>query len=429
MGKKDARFVFNKVNSSTGLTAAKIRKSIETKKITPLTKLTPLEGLAFLLNQNLTKAQYKAMRLLSKVKGADIWPSYHNVLAAKIDSRPKDVDVTDHSAVVPLQQLLNHTASQILENNQNIEKEMIQLASKNNNELSSTLIFKLGFDGSGSYQRQMQPDSQGDLPDVKNLVATQLVPLQLDANMSSGVKKLWASQCPNSAHACRPVRLSFEKENDENVKNEYQRLQVEIQNLKKFEVCQIPLITISFVGLFTLVDGKIVCILTNGNTSRYSVCDASGAEMGRNVGPFNPISPERLQFGISPLHFMLRSFELLLHIAYKQDLKEFRPCGPEKKKIKDLRELKVKKAFMTELGLAVDQPRPGGIGNTNTGNVARKALENAVTTAQICGVSPMLVSNLNTIHKIISSPFEIDCQAFESFCQDTLEIYFADAGW
>jgi hypothetical protein len=66
-GKKDARFVFNKVNSSTGLTAAKIRRSIETKN-TPLLKLAPLEGLAFLLIQNLTNSQYKALRLASNEK-------------------------------------------------------------------------------------------------------------------------------------------------------------------------------------------------------------------------------------------------------------------------------------------------------------------------------------------------------------------------
>ena len=84
---------------------------------------------------------------------------------------------------------------------------------------------------------------------------------------------------------------------------------------------------------------------------------------------------------------------------------------------------------MTELGLIVDQRREGGFGNTNTGNVARKALENPVTTAQICGVSPVLVSNLDTIRRLLSSDFTIDCQAFESFCQKTLDIYMSDAGW
>ena len=163
--------------------------------------------------------------------------------------------------------------------------------------------------------------------------------------------------------------------------------------------------------------------------SRCSVCDATGQEMSRNKGPFNPVSPERLEFGISPLHFMLRTFELLLHIGYKQDIKKFKTQGPDEKSLKEARETKVKKAFMTELCLTVDMRREGGFGNTNTGNVARKALENPVTTAHICGVSPMLVSNLDTIRRILSSPYDIDSQAFESFCQETLDIYMSDAGW
>ena len=96
-------------------------------------KLAPSEELAFLLNQNLTKAQYLAIRSTCKENGADIWPSYHEILAAKSDSRPKDVEITDNSAVVPLQQLLNHTTARILEKYPNIEKEMTQLASNNDN--------------------------------------------------------------------------------------------------------------------------------------------------------------------------------------------------------------------------------------------------------------------------------------------------------
>jgi hypothetical protein len=126
---------------------------------------------------------------------------------------------------------------------------------------------------------------------------------------------------------------------------------------------------------------------------------------------------------------MLRTFELLLHVGYKQDIKKFKAQSPEEKTKKDAREVRVKKAFMTELGLTVDQRREGGFGNTNTGNVAHKALENYVTTAQICGVSPMLVSNLDTIRRILSSAFAIDSQAFHSFCRETLDLYMADAGW
>ena len=93
------------------------------------------------------------------------------------------------------------------------------------------------------------------------------------------------------------------------------------------------------------------------------------------------------------------------------------------------RTIQVKKAFKPELGLNVDQRRESGFGNTNTGNVARKAFENAVITAQICGVSPMLVSNLETIHRALAMDKDINTGAFETFCKETLDIYFDDAGW
>ena len=60
-GKKDARFIFKKINSSTGLTAAKVRKSMEESVKVTIAKMTPEEGLGFLLRQNLSKAQYQAI--------------------------------------------------------------------------------------------------------------------------------------------------------------------------------------------------------------------------------------------------------------------------------------------------------------------------------------------------------------------------------
>jgi hypothetical protein len=55
------------------------------------------------------------------------------------------------------------------------------------------------------------------------------------------------------------------------------------------------------------------------------------------------------------------------------------------------------------LGLVVDKARPGGFGSTNTGNVARRAFSASVITADICGVSTVLVSNLETIWKTLAS--------------------------
>ena len=322
-GKKDARFVFQKVGSATGLTAAKARSAISKNKDKEIIKITPACALGFLLNQNLTRAQYQAIRAISKDNGADIWPSYKEIQSAKLECRPEGIEVSDHSAFVPLQQLLDKTTKRILELDPSIEANLQSLAEENGNQLTATLIFKYGFDGSGSHQRQMQPDLDGDHSEVKNLVATQLVPLQISVCTRNSDQTIWKCTRPNNPHSCRPLRLSFEIENKETSIAEHERLSTEIQNLDSYIVSENPSISISYQGLETLVDGKVVSNLTNGNTTRCTVCDATRSEMAKNEGPFNAISDQRLSFGISPLHFGLRAFEALLHIAYKQDIKSF----------------------------------------------------------------------------------------------------------
>ena len=223
---------------------------------------------------------------------------------------------------MPLQDLLHHSLSRILVSEPEIEQEMVKLAEENDGHLSAELIFKLGFDGSGSHHRHMQADQAGDHPTVKSLLSTQMVPLLIQTDLESTKyplrKKLWVSPFPNHPHACRPVRLSFEVENLETTKAEFKRLTSEINNLDDYTVSHQPSITVSFRAILSMFDGKVTSNLTNKNTTKCSVCDASGQEMADNEGPFNPVNEERLKFGASPLPFLLRTFELLLHIAYKQ---------------------------------------------------------------------------------------------------------------
>jgi putative intracellular protease/amidase len=331
---------------------------------------------------------------------------------------------------VPLQQLLDHTLKRILELDPLIEANLQKLAEENDNQMTTTLIYKYGFDGSGSHQRQIQPDQAGDHSEVKTLFAPQLVPLQISVCLRGDNQAIWESSRPNSPHTCRPLRLSFEMENKESSIAENERLSIEIANLRNYKVSEDPIIFISYRGLMTQVDGKVVSSLTNGNTTRCTVCDATRSEMAKNKGPFNPISDQRLSFGLSPLHFGLRAFEALLHIAYKQDVKTFISRKNEDKEKINKRTKTVKEAFLTELGLKVDRPKEGGSGgNTNTGNVVRKAFKNAQVTASICGVSTILVSNLDTIWRTLSCGKSINPDQFEKFCNETLQQYMVDCGW
>ena len=429
-GRKDAQFVIKKVNSATGLTAAKARAAITSQHDWRPTKINSLEALAFIVDHNLTKVTYEAMSATSAAHNASIWPSYRKVGEAKLACRPDETDFSEHCAVVPLQSLLDHTLKRILESDRKIKDQLCQVAEEQRRDLHASLYFKYGFDGSGSHDRPMQRDSQGEVPKIKSLVLSQLVVLQLDANIDEEEVVFYTCPMPNNPHFCRPIRVCFESESSTAILTEHQRLRTEVEQLEEYVVSEAPKVTVTYKGLETMVDGKVVSAVTNRNTSCCPICDKGSSEMAKNIGPFDPVSEERLSFGASPLHFSLRTFEALLHIGYKQDIKKFQVRNnPDATAKLNKKTQEVKKEFEREFGLIVDQRRPGGFGNTNTGNVARKAFANADKFARICGVSTHLVSNLDVISRTLASGLSIDADKFGDFCDETLAEYMDSCGW
>ncbi len=157
-----------------------------------------------------------------------------------------------------------------MESNESIQEELTELAEINGGKLFATLIFKYGFDGSGSHSRPMQPNSSGEQHHCKTLFASQLAPLQLLATVQGKEKIIYNCPRPNNPHSCRPIRLSFEAENSFSIDQEHSRLRAEIENLEPLTIQVEPEISISYRGLLTMVDGKVVSSLTNKNTLRCS---------------------------------------------------------------------------------------------------------------------------------------------------------------
>jgi hypothetical protein len=190
-GQKDARFVTEKVSSSSGLTATKARAAITAKDGSKPSKISPIEALSFILHHNLTKATYEAMAATSKLHNANIWPSYPRVQEAKFECRPDEVTFSDHCAIVPLQNLLDQMLKRMLESDPNLKAQLFEVSAEQGSELHATLYFKYGFDGSGSHHRPMQPDSQGDIHKVKSLMLSQLVFFRLMPMLAT--EKLFSS--------------------------------------------------------------------------------------------------------------------------------------------------------------------------------------------------------------------------------------------
>ena len=251
-----------------------------------------------------------------------------------------------------------------------------------------------------------------------------MVPLQAVA-LSGGQKVVvYHSKFPNSANSCRPLRICFEKEKTETIAREADRLQGEVSNLKDFILMEEPKVTVTYKGLFTMIDGKVLNVLTkNPSSSNCPICHKTSRQMSNNSGDFVP-KDGCLHYGILPLHFGIRSFELIYKIGYRQNTKKFgQKFSEEEKNTNKTCEEKVKQLFEEKLGIRIDQRRDGGAGSTSTGNVARKALANPEITAEICGVSPELVKNIQVIWGTLASGFAIDSDKFDQLCKETLSLY------
>lgn len=114
------------------------------------------EALGYLLDHNMSKRDYQSMRLLVKSRGADIFLSYNDVLAAKSKCRPNPqyVTISETSAEVSLQGLLDHTTERIL---QLQGKSILQFIEQSNTkDIEVVLICSWGFDGSSGHPAYKQ---------------------------------------------------------------------------------------------------------------------------------------------------------------------------------------------------------------------------------------------------------------------------------
>lgn len=155
-----------------------LKANIQTPKM-----LTPETALALISTCSLSQDDYQTIRNVAKAHQADIFPSYHKVLKAKKECLPDNIDVEETYADQPLQNLLDHTVTRIL--NIDTVKDTISGFVEPNLE-TSELVFDLnlhskwGFDGSTgqSQYKQCLSNNTAGLDD-KSLFSIMLVPLDL----------------------------------------------------------------------------------------------------------------------------------------------------------------------------------------------------------------------------------------------------------
>lgn len=350
--KNDLKIVLNDLTKSPSR-VTKIRKLMHTEE-TPIIMKTPLEALVFLLDQSLSKEVYNAIRRECLMSGANIWPAYDKLRETKSLLRPsKDtIVINEHIAQVSLQSLLNHTSKRIVEMQEEILFRIMDTCKLT--EVGLVLTCSWGFDGSSGhsrYKQRFKNSSDGNDFSDENIFATTLIPLQL---ITENGKIIWYNHSSQFPRFCRPVKLHFIKESAEVILSQKAEIQKQIDELKIFEMVLSAgqKVVIHFSLHLTLIDGKVLNILTNTKSSQSCpICKSTP----KNFNDFQNISgqtnkflpdPNSLQYGISPLHAWIRSFECCLHIAYRINIKKWQVRTPEEKNCWQNKKFKYKNLCM-----------------------------------------------------------------------------------
>lgn len=373
------------------------------------------EALALILDSNMTKTQYMNIRKGAKLRFANLYPSYHEVLCAKKECYPnsKSMTITETSIDIKLQDLLDHTTLRIMQANAE------ELGGFPDSELQTiVLTIKWGFDGSSGHNEFKQKFNldDGNKTDSDMLV-TSIVPIRAQ----SGDKCIFQNPRPSSTRYCRPLHIQLLKESAENSIFEKEYVGRQIAKLQPTCITVNERnIKVDYEMLMTMVDGKVCNSVTSTKfAQKCYVCGATSSQMNdieRCVLRF--INEDSLQYGLSILHAWIRFYEYFLHVSYRLEIRKWQARGNDPDLMK-IRKQCIQKQFRIKMGLIVDKPRSGGSGTSNDENSARRFFENWETSAEITGLSANLIYRCKIILETLSCGLEVNCSRFEEYCLET----------
>lgn len=383
---------------------------------------SPEEALALFIDLQLSQTQYQYLRNALKSKGLkDVFPSYHKLLSAKKECYPDNLSVSEKVAEVDLQSVLDHTTNRLIINTQ---KEVLYSFTCNNTNMPINLkmFCKWGADGSGG-KNSFKQEFQTEAFDDTSIMTTSFVPLRLVYEDNDKNTILWKNPRVSSTRFCRPVRIQYVKENNEIIKKEFSKVQEDIDRLKPAEIfIGDRHFLIHYIMYSTMVDGKVCNALMDSSSQKCYICRAGPKEFNNldNIRS-RDYDISSLNFGISPLHAYIRSFECFLHIAYRLDFCTWK-TSKDVKHLMENRKKKIIEDFRKETGLLVDTPKQG-FGSSNDGNTARRFFGDPQKSSSITGIDETLIYRFSVLLRALNSDFKIDTSKFKPYALRTAELY------
>lgn len=389
------------------------------------TAFTADSALALITQAKLSKYQYEILRKATQNIGYDIFPNYTKIIEAKKNCYPNNIEITEKSAKVGLQDLLDHTSRRILNTKTQVDIEALE-------EDHLTLHTKWGCDGASGQSEYMQKFSNPsmDLSD-SNLFMTSIVPLKMTLETTENLTNLvWKNSRPSSTRYCRALKFEFTKETPTLIREESVRVENEIKHLRETEINLYGRIfKVRHILHFTMIDGKVAQAVTNtASSSNCFICGAKPSEMNNISRLLNRSSNEEaLKLGMSTLHARIRFMEYILHLSYNLSFKSWR-TSETTRSIKEETKTRVQQQFKEKLGIQVDVVKQGA-GTSNNGNTSRRFFENPTVTAEITQIDEKLIKRLAVILETICCNFEIDADKFETYARETATLAISLYPW
>ena len=300
-GKTDAAQLLKEAVDTTPTRATRIRKAWQ--KRSTVESYTPEEALSLFIETKLTKSQYMKIKTQARLKGANIYPNYQKLKAAKEQCYPQKefIFISESVAEVKLQALLDRTASRLVQAQQSV----IDSISKDIYEL--ILIYKWGCDGSTGHNQYKQKLTAG--VSDSDMFLTSLVPIQLHFAKEKATV-VWQNSRPSSVRYCRPIKIQYKKETTSLSQEEVNYIEKPIEQLQPtvIELDNNRTVHITHRLFLTMIDGKICNALTSTSSAQICyVCGAKPTEMNclnKIIKKTSDVTTYR--FGLSTLHAWIR---------------------------------------------------------------------------------------------------------------------------
>ena len=431
-GAPKASTVLKEVASTSPKRASKYQAAYRDSLKEPLREISADIALHLIISGNMTKETYLLTRSVTNENRRDsVYPAYEKVLAAKNRCYPAitKMTVSETSAEIQLQTLLDHTTSRLLLS----QKEVIESLDPNL-QSEMTLFLKWGCDGTSGqeYKQKFEDDSSSDA----HVFFTSVVPFRLYVrNDNDETLLIWNNLKPSSPRFCRPLRLQFLKETVQSTLAEKDHVEKQIENLLPFDtVLSSRNVRVVYQLAFTMIDGKVKNAVTGTSSAmRCYICKTTSKDFNDLDSMLKKeVDKDNFRFGIGSLHAWIRFMEWFLHLAYKdienEDGKKWQARSAEMKAKVAARKLEIQDQFKKELGLRIDIPK-GGAGTTNDGNTARRFFRDVSISAKILRVDEEVMEGCKVVLQTMSCGFDVDVQKFREFCLQIAERYVRLYKW